>query len=245
MIIENKIITNIEEFGKDGLNICDNEEWKIKNCIIDMSKYSNSEIDEAVGITYGSSAIFDHCIIKNASKLVLCGSGDKEAKELEKDKNVLFTYCLFENFGRRGPEVQSEMDVILDHCVVRNWNNPSYFNVRSFGAWAHHGGTLSISNSVFIQEKFMSSFSLFFKDLLNHIGQAWNDEKLFGLLQLESYLPGSCRGALATCGGAIEVLNCYKNKWWIYLENSKGSMNKFDANLLIAELETLYDTIGK
>ena len=38
--------------------------------------------------------------------------------------------------------------------------------------------------------------------------------------------------------------NCYKNKWWIYLENSKGSMNKFDANLLIAELETLYDTIG-
>lgn len=247
MNINNKIITTPSELGNDGLAIKDGTHWTISNCIVDMKDYYTdlNEVDEAVGIVHGSSAKFDHCIIRNTGKLVLCGSGDKKFNNIEKNKRVSFSYCLFENFGRRGPEVQSGMDVELNNCVIRNWNDPNYFNIRSFGSWVHHNSTLIIKNSVFIQNKFMPSFSLFIKDLINHIGQAWNDEKIFGLLKLKSYIPGVCRGALSTCNGSITVLNCYKNKWWIYLENSEGYMSKYDAELLISKLEHLYTTIGK
>ena len=247
MNIDNKIITTPSELGNDGLAIKDGTHWTISNCIVDMKDYYTdlSEVDEAIGIVKGSSATFNRCIIRNASKLILAGTGDNEDIINETGKQVFFYNCLFENFGRRGPEVQNGMEIYLDHCVIRNWNHPEYFDTRSFASWAHHNGKIYMSNCVFIQDSFMPSLFLFIKDFVNGIGQAWNDEKLKGLFKLTTYIPGSCKGAFATCNGYIDLNNCYKNKWWIYLENSKGNMDKQDAELLISKLEHLYTTIGK
>ena len=41
------------------------------------------------------------------------------------------------------------------------------------------------------------------RDWLAHLGQAWNDEGLRGLLRPANWLPGVCRGLVATAGGQV------------------------------------------
>ena len=88
-----------------------------------------------MGVVWGSSAVFRRCVIRGAGKLVLCGSGDTDKLNVERGKTVIFEDCILEDFGRRGPEAQSGMRVMLRGCLIRNWGAPDRFDVRSFASW--------------------------------------------------------------------------------------------------------------
>ena len=66
------------------------------------------------------------------------------------------------------------MRVILRRCLIRNWGER--FDVRSFAAWAHHGGRIEAYACVFDQSRFWRGWRLMARDWLAHLGQAWNDE---------------------------------------------------------------------
>lgn len=242
-------ITRPEQLGfqyadKDGLGLWDGKAYHIHDCIIDMSQCDPDDIDEAFSVTYGSSALVERCVIRGASKLILCGSGDKNVAEVEKYKTVEFDSCILEDFGRRGPEVQAGMQVIMRKCLIRNWGSTDYFDVRSFGAWAHHEGSITAVNCIFIQENTIFSKN-FFVDLVSHVGQAVNDEGLLALLKPSTYLSGICRGLTATCGGKVAALSCYKNRWWVKMEGAKGRMSEGDAEELETWLEGMRERLEK
>ena len=96
--IQNKKIYGPGPQG-DGITCCEPEEFLIKDCVIDLSQCDLDSIDEALGITWGAGGRVEHCLIRGAGKLILCGSGDADKKSVEWGKTVTFNECIFENFG--------------------------------------------------------------------------------------------------------------------------------------------------
>lgn len=107
--------------GGHGLDMSNGQDWLVEDCLIDLSACPLDQLDEAVGVVWGSSAVFRRCVIRGAGKLVLCGSGDTDKLNVERGKTVTFEDCILEDFGRRGPEAQSGMRVMLRGCLIRNW----------------------------------------------------------------------------------------------------------------------------
>jgi len=241
IIIKGWRITAPTTQGGDGLGFADGKEYLVQDCIIDLSACPLDTIDEAVGVTWGSSATFQRCVIRGAGKLCLCGSGDADKVDVEEEKRVRFIDCVLENFGRRGPEVQSGMRVFLQNCLVRNWGDPSRFTVRNFGAWAHKGGRIDAIGTIFWQDRFLRPWKQFWADLFDHIGQAWNDEGIRGLLRLSTWIPGVCKGLLATDGGEAYAWQCWKNHWWICLpwRHTTAMMDKTDAKIMLVRLQNM------
>ena len=228
----------------DGLGLFqDNAVYDVHDCIVDLTECGLDDQDEALSTTWGASATFRRCWIRGAGKLVLCGSGDEEKKGCEQYKEVYFQDCLLENFGRRGPEVQSKMSVVLQDCMIRNWGDPTRFSVRNFGAWAHDKGSLDILNCIFWQDQFVRPLGQMLRDIGNHIGQAVNDGGVLALLSPLSYLPGVCRGATASNGGKINCWHCYRNHWWIKLHEHTDPMNKEEADELIKKIEAMKENL--
>jgi len=227
-------ITRVNQLGEyytknDGLGMCSPLGYKIMNCTIDMA---DDDCDEATAVTWGANATFNNCIIKNAGKLVLCGSGDKEKAQLENEQKVYFENCILENFGRRGPEVQAGMKVFMNNCLIKNWADPEFFDVRSFGAWAHHGGEIYAQNCVFWQDEFRFNIA----DFLCHAWQSLVDESIISMWFPTKYIPGCCRGLTSGRDGYVKARHCYKNKWWIRLENHFDPMSRDEAEELIIKL---------
>lgn len=243
MIIKDRYITAPTEQG-DGLCLWDGSLHIVENCFIDLNGCSLDDIDEALSITYGSSAEIRNCVIRGAGKLVLCGCGDKEIAPRERGRTVKFDHCILEDFGRRGPEVQDGMIVSLQSCLIRNWGDPDRFTVRSFGAWAHgEGSAILAQDCIFIQEN--GRFGKhWFKDLIGHIGQAWNDSKFAGLFSKNAWRPGNCRGLVASDGGVVQAMNCYASAG-VVLEHQYGSMTTDRYNSLMAELTAMYAKWGR
>ena len=238
------LITKPSKLKEDGMGFADGQEYTVTDSIIDLSACSLDEIDEAVGVTWGSSARFERCLIRGAGKLILCGCGDKEKVPLEEGKRVIFIDCVFEEGGRRFPEVQDGMRAILCGCLIRNWASSERFDTRSFGAWAHKNGRVDAINCIFWQDRFWRPVSQFFTDLWNHFWQAWNDEKFWGWLRPSTYIPGVCKGMVATDGGQAYAWQCWKNKWWILLpwNHTTAFMSDDEAHVRIARLEKMvYD----
>lgn len=221
--------------GGHGLDMSNGQDWLVEDCLIDLSACPLDKLDEAVGVVWGSSAVFRRCVIRGAGKLVLCGSGDTDKVNVERGKTVTFEDCILEDFGRRGPEAQSGMRVMLRGCLIRNWCAPDRFDVRSFGAWAHHGGRIEAMDCVFDQPCLWRGWQIMLRDWLAHLGQAWNDEGLRGLLRPANWLPGVCRGLVATAGGQVRAENCHATRWWIRLEGHRGPrMSRSQAQALMA-----------
>lgn len=238
MNINGKLITSPGDQG-DGLCLWDGEFHTVENCLIDLSGYDLADIDEAASITYGSSAIFRNCLIRGAGKLVLCGSGDKAVADRERGKTVLFDHCILEQFGRRGPEVQAGMQVRMDNCLIRNWGRSDRFTVRSFGAWAHGDGScITAINCIFMQENGKYG-KHWFKNLIGHIGQAWNDRKFAGLFSKDAWRPGNCRGLVASDGGTVVAHNCYAMPDWVVIENLVDEMDSYTATQCMFNLEAM------
>lgn len=243
--ISHRRITSPSDIGGDGLELSDGQHWDISDCIIDLSGWSLGDIDECCGITRGSSATFRRCWIRGAGKLLLCGTGDAQDIPAETGQHVEFFDCILEDGGRRFPEVQDGMRVLLHDCLVRNWGSPDRFTVRNFGAWAHAGGRIDAVGCVFWQDMFWRPWGQFWRDLGNHIGQAWNDEGLRGLLRPSTYLPGVCRGLLATAGGEAYAWHCWRNHWWIALpwRHTTAMMDDAEALELVRELESMAERL--
>ncbi len=232
--ITKKRITHPGQLGAgytidDGLGLFRPAHYEVTDCIVDLSDLDLDEIDECCGITYGASASFTRCWIRGAGKLILCGSGDKNKVDVETGKRVQFYNCLLEDGGRRFPEVQDGMEVEMEECVIRNWGDPSRFDARNFGAWAHSGGRIYALNCVFWQDSFWRPLGQFVRDIGNHIGQAVNDSGLRALLRPTTYLPGVCRGLMAGVNGKVEAHGCYRNHKWIRIEGMEGEMEEHEA----------------
>lgn len=253
-IIKHKRITAPSEIGGDGIGLADGQDWLIEDSIVDLSACSLDEIDECCGITWGSSATFRRCHIKGAGKLVLCGCGDKAKVPIETGKRVTLTDCILEYGSRRFPECHDGMQVLMRDCLIRNWGAPDRFNYdpahpdRTFGAWAHtENSRIDAINCVFWQDSFWRPLRQMWLDWWRHIGQAWKDERLRGLLRPSTYLPGVCRGLLASDGGEAYAWQCWKNQWWIALpwRHTTAMMDKSEALELVARLEAMAERLDR
>ena len=242
--LENKLIDKLNMLDSDYFNMDDGighykrDNLEVTNCIVDLLNVDKNDQDEAISVTYGGSATFINCVFKHAGKLCLIGSGDEFKRGVEKNKIVVFKYCLFENFGRRGPEVQSGMHCYLDHCVIRNWSIPLQFNVRSFGAWAHNGGTIEATNCVFINSNFLN-FKQKVQDRIYHISQAVLDNGIKALFDKKTYIAGWRRGLTQSDTGRVQASKCYASKG-VILENCVSTMSGIDKDNLIRVIEDIY-----
>lgn len=227
-LIQNMDIRTIEKTGDDGIGIDgDNINHAIiDNCTVNLEAVPLKDQDELLGITHCADTEVFYSRFSHGIKAILCGSGDADKEVRKSAPIVLFRECTIQHFGRRGPEVQNRYVVIVEGCTIRNWGMKDVFDVRAFGAWAHDGGVLIMKNCRFEQTSFFQTGILnFVKDLWNSFWQAWNDEKLLGWLDWKTYLPGVCKGAFATDKGYIKLINCTKNKWWIYLQNNRQEVD--------------------
>lgn len=222
--------------GGHGLDMSNGQDWLVEDCLIDLSACPLGQLDEAVGVVWGSSAVFRRCVIRGAGKLVLCGSGDTDKLNVERGKTVIFEDCILEDFGRRAPEAQDGVRVLMRRCVIRNWGVRSRFTVRAFAAWAHDGASIRAEDCVFWQDRFLQAgLRGLAVDLANWIGWAWNRRDRNPLHWI---MPGVCRGLTASQGGTVSAAHCYKNRWWIRLSGHEGPrMGKKEALALMAELE--------
>lgn len=235
VIIEERRITAPSQLGGDGLGLCEPVEYIVRDCIIDLSGCSLGEIDEAVGVTWGARARFERCVIRGAGKLVLCASGDADKEGVEARSWVVFTDCILEDFGRRGVEVQSGMFVEMSHCLIQNWGKPDRFSVRNFASWAHHGAQIAAYKCVYRQRFHLRHW---LRDLVAHVGQAWNDEGLRGLFRPSTWLPGVTHALRATAGGYVSADYCWA-PWWCLLPYDIHPLNATERDVLIARLEDM------
>lgn len=212
--LKNMTITAPTNEGGDGL-ILDGSDgyYSLENVTIDFTEVPSAQLDENLTTMRGCVATIRNCHFRGGIKLALCGNGD--FPEADKHGNVLFENCVFENFGRRGPEAQDGVTVTLRNCTIRNWGISSRFDVRSFAAWAHSGATIIAENCRFEQDKFWQcSLWETLVGIANHIGNDFNDR----CLSWRSFMPCVCRGLMATDGGKVVSRNCTKNHWWIRIE---------------------------
>lgn len=209
--------------GDDGIHIevpsLVQSEW------VDFSTLPKEETDECFSVVRGGCAIVRNCIFEGVEKVSLIGCGDIEWRPLEREKWVVFENCTFRKGSRRMPEVQSGMLVFLINCVIEDWCLPEYQPIdpkkaRGFGAWAHDGGVIIAVNCEFKQNFsfWRGGWKFMLSDLLGHLGNAWNESGIFGILNPSSWVPGVCRGLTASDGGFVKAVNCKKNHWWIRIE---------------------------
>lgn len=213
----NKTITKPDQNG-DGFVLYGPDKWLIKNCTVDFSEYPVSQLDECLSTVNHAEADIQNSTFRGSSKGVLLGNGDYP--DTDPDTEVYMTNCTIENCGRRFPEAQDGVIVTLQNCTIRNWGIKDRFDVRCFGAWAHHNAKIYAIHCKFEQTSFFQTgFLNFFKDFFNHLGQAINDRGIFGLTW-KDFIPGVCRGLISTDNGFVRAVGCTKNKRWIYIENN-------------------------
>ncbi|MBQ7607925.1 MAG: hypothetical protein IJU76_08145 [Desulfovibrionaceae bacterium] len=227
----------------DCLQLCGKHTYTLRDCIIDATGLEDGCVDEACGITRGASATFDHCLFRNAKKLVLLGSGDKERRLDEDGKTVIFRNCWFDNFGRRGPEVQCGMICTMDGCLITDWGGGDRFDTRAFGAWVHDGAVLEIKNSVFMQNV-KPSLKTWFLDHVKHIGQACNDHGIGALFKRRTYVSGFKRACTYDHDDLCDVImsNCYVQDGLV-ADNNLSPMSETEAFKLYAEMHNYFDAL--
>lgn len=231
--------------GDDGLGFWNGEEVYVHGCYIDLQANPVSALDEAVGITYGAHGVFERCVIRGAGKLILCGSGDKNAVPIEEGKTVVFKNCILEQGGRRFPEVQDGMRVTLQRCLVQEWGKKSRFIDRSFGAWAHKGGHISAQDCVFRQQSLKRGVWFWLMDKVGHIGQAVNEDGLGALFRGKTYVAGTRRALTAQGTGTVWAINCWKSHEEMLIEGCTSWMPDKQADALIEELEKMRADLKK
>lgn len=209
----------------------------VRNTVIDLSAQALNTLDEAVSITWGSSAEFENCLFRGAGKLVLLGSGDVDKRHLEEGKTVTFRSCIFEKCGRRAPEVQCGMVAHMENCLIKDWGVCDRFDVRAFAGWAHDGGKLYADHCIFQQESTSRGLWYGVVDLMNHIGQAVNDDGLSALSKLSTYTNGRKRALM----GNVEATNCYWYPDDLVVENAASDLSEDDGLILALELQKIHD----
>lgn len=240
----NKTFLQADGAWSGGVELFDGRPHILRNSVIDLSGVDLEKMDEALSFSWGCFGEVSNCVIRGAGKLVLLGCGDADKLQVERGKEVFFSNCIFENFSRRAPEVQNGMRAWLKNCLVRNWGYGPRFSVRAFGGWAHTRDSQIIAeNVIFKQDRFCNGH--FWQDLIAHLGQAVNDGGILRLFTRDAWQPGVCRGLVATCDGHVRARHCYKNKWWISIENHEDPMPAAEAVRLERDLEAMRANLYK
>lgn len=257
-IIIGKKFTAPPARGEDGIGHCDGQPWRYRSCYIDMRSNRIADIDEAVGITWGSSAIFEKCVIRGAAKLFLCGCGDDPSDphvRAELGKRVILRECVLMDFVRRGPEVQDGMIVEMYDSLVC-WGSPDHFAddglrgwltlpmddackwQRVFGAWAHNGGAVFAQSCVFLPTYDAPLWQRIISRI-SHFGQAINERGfLRGMFHRDAWLSGYKRALTSGPKGYVEAYNCYAPKGYL-IENHTDPMSEYMAMKKVSQLKKM------
>lgn len=234
-IIEEQYITAPLSRGGDGITVYGSDgPVIIRNCTVDMGRWPLDKLDEGISGVDGARAVIRRTRVTRVGKAILWGNGDYPATD--PDAELVLEDCIIRDVGRRAPEAQDGVRVIMRRCVIRNWGIGSRFTMRSFGAWAHDGASIRAEDCVFWQDRFwQSGLRGFVVDLANWIGWCFNRRDWNPLHWL---LPGVCRGLTASQNGEVSASRCWANRWWIRLQGHRGPrMSKKEALALMAELE--------
>ena len=234
-VIEDVYITAPVSRGGDGITVYGSDgPVIIRNCTVDMGRWPLDKLDEGISGVDGARAVIRRTRVTRVGKAILWGNGDYP--DTDPDAELVLEDCIIRDVGRRAPEAQDGVRVIMRRCVIRNWGIGSRFTVRSFGAWAHDGASIRAEDCVFWQDRFwQSGLRGFVVDLANWIGWCFNRRDWNPLHWL---LPGVCRGLTASQKGKVSASRCWANRWWIRLQGHRGPrMSKKEALALMAELE--------
>lgn len=234
-IIEEQYITAPLSRGRDGITVYGSDgPVIIRNCTVDLGRCPLDKLDEGISGVDGARAVIRRTRVTRVGKAILWGNGDYP--DTDPDAELVLEDCIIRDFGRRAPEAQDGVRVIMRRCVIRNWGIGSRFTVRSFGAWAHDGASIRAEDCVFWQDRFwQSGLRGFVVDLANWVGWCFNRRDWNPLHWL---LPGVCRGLTASQKGKVSASRCWTNRWWIRLQGHRGPrMSKREALALMAELE--------
>lgn len=229
MQIENLDISGWDDLSKgektvDGLQINGNGFAYVKNVVIDRDGRDQFLADELASVVGGADVIFHNCRFVGNGKGYLQGTGDDNFGELLKGQRVVFNRCIFENCSRRNPFIQVGQGYLIN-CLIKNWGRN--FHEKSHGIRAGRFGQVTAVNCIFEQESFLTCI------------RRWHTLRDIFWQQFTSLrgMPGFMRGAYADPGGHVQVVNCHKNRWWIYLQNRTGKMDQDDVQLLKHQLE--------
>lgn len=224
--VEQLQISNWNGDYTDGIHLNGNDFFKISNCVIGRPGKDPASADELISGVNGADIIFYRCRFRDNGKGYLQGSGDNNSNELLAGQRSIFYECIFENNSRRNPFIQVGQGYLIK-CLIKNWGRS--FHQKSFGARAGKYGQLTIVNSIFEQESFLTCLKrgTTFKDIIDQYP-----------LPLPG-VPGFMRGAYADWGGHVITHNCHKNRWWIYLQNRTGKLSKDEATSLKNHLESV------
>ena len=234
-IIEEQYITAPLSRGGDGITVYGSDgSVVIRNCTVDLGRWPLDKLDEGLSGVDGARAVIRRTRVTRVGKAILWGNGDYP--DTDPDAELVLEDCIIRDVGRRAPEAQDGVRVIMRRCVIRNWGIGSRFTVRSFGAWAHDGASIRAEDCVFWQDRFwQAGLRGFVVDLANWVGWCFNRRDWNPLHWL---LPGVCRGLTASQKGKVSASRCWTNRWWIRLQGHRGPrMSKREALALMAELE--------
>lgn len=138
-VIEDVYITAPVSRGGDGITVYGSDgPVVIRNCTVDLGRWPLDKLDEGISGVGGACAVIHGTRVTRVGKAVLWGNGEFPEADAARGELVLED-CIIRDFGRRAPEAQDGVRVIMRRCVIRNWGISSRFTVRSFGAWAHDG----------------------------------------------------------------------------------------------------------
>ena len=233
--------------GKDNdcLQLKDEKTYLFEDCVVDAECLDGQEMDEALGVTWGSSATFNRCVFRNAKKLVLIGSGNQEKRYIEEGKTVYFNDCIFSCFGRRGPEIQSGMRVYMDNCLIEDWGYPGYWDTRAFGIRVHDGAQLHIKNCIFVQDV-KPSLNFRIKDKLHHWCQAIKDHGLMAIFKSRTYASGWKRACTVEGDAVLVAEHCWSFPEDLIIDNHTGKMRESIAKIRLNDLRCIKNqTISK
>lgn len=231
-IVRDCTFKNMEGDVEDGITCINPQVTIISNCLFTREGKDPTTADELASVVQGADVLFYRCYFKCNGKGVLVGSGDTDLTDLLTGQRVIFYECIFENVCRRNPFAQIGQ-VYLIRSIVKNWGTKEYFHAKSYGARAGYMGQLIVKDTVFKQESLWNCLKrgTLLKDIFGHY--------LYHLF----LVPGFARAAYADCHGQIACYNCYKNRWWLYIENHRTKyMSKDSAELFESYL---YETVAE
>lgn len=195
--------------------------------------------DEIVAVSWGASATFERCVFRGGKKACLLGCGDSYKLPEEYGKTVTFKSCVFENFGRRGIEVQNGMVAHLENCLIRNWGHPDFFDVRNFATWAHKDGRVHFNNVVFYREDMRVPLWQRAADHWNHFWQAVKDGTVFSQ---PTFQPGVRWGAI---GENITGNHCWFPDDVLYDFDDQHPMDNIGAGIMMNTLTAMAESLRR
>ena len=204
----------------------------IQYCTFDQSFINPDQYDEVISAIHSSNINIYKCNFVNIGKVILCGNGDYPYSEL-KELNVNIKNCVFNKCSRRMPFFRYGT-LTIDKCVFIDWGHTLY--LKSAGIRLSSNAMAIISNCDFYMSKLIqTTFLNFIKDWIHQFTFEMyftTDElpnknifqKIFAIFRhpiktLINILPGACKGIVCENSSRVKVINCKKNKWWIFLSS--------------------------